>query len=235
MKGTNKVIIVVVLILIVIFGIGEFFAAPVATPVTPAASSSATSPAVTTAPQAAATDVIQYEALAPAGSMPVKEGSCWTNSIAAPFRGDAWRCTVGNNISDPCFQIPGEQKLLCNVNPTVPVSTSTFVLQLTKPLPKSQPVQGVQPSGMGWLIELQGGTLCTPYTGTLPFTESGDVASYACAPGPLGNDIAIFNINSSSSVWTAEVGTLAAAPANSTSGLPVIESSSIVPITAVWQ
>lgn len=234
MKNTNKVIIVIVLVLVVIFGIGEFFAGPVSAPVSPSATStdSASAPAAS-AP--AATQIVKYMASMPASSTAVEQGSCWTNSISAPFRGDAWRCTVGNAISDPCFQIPGQQKLLCNVNPLDPSSSSTFVLALTKPLPASQPVQGEQPSDNVWLLELQGGTLCSPYTGTLPITQSGDIPTFACAPGPLGNDLNIFNINSSSSVWTAEVGTIAPAPANSTSGMPIVESTSTIPIAEVWQ
>ncbi len=232
MKNTNKIIIVIVLVLVVIFGIGEFFAGPVSAPISPSATSSNSA---TTAPASAATQIIQYVAPIPASSTPVHQGSCWTNSISAPFRGDAWRCTVGNAVSDPCFQIPGQQKLLCNVNPLDPASTSTFVLALTKPLPASQPVQGNQPSDNAWLIELQGGTLCSPYTGTLPITQSGDIPSFGCAPGPLGSDLNIFTINNSSSVWTAEVGTIAAAPANSTSGMPIVKSTSTIPITEVWQ
>lgn len=229
-------VIAVLVLLIVMFGVGMFFSGPVSVPVSSSTSASATPASgnpVSSVP--AATQIVQYIAAVPASSTPVRQGSCWTNSIAAPFRGDAWRCTVGNDISDPCFQIPGEQKLLCNVNPTEPDTTSTFVLQLTKALPASEPVQGMQPSGSGWLVELQGGTLCTPFTGTLPFTDNGETATYACAPGALGNDLVIFGINSSSSIWTAEVGTLGAAPANSSSDLPVVKSSSTVPITEVWQ
>ncbi len=232
MKKKNKIAVIIVLALILLFGVAEFFAAPVSAPITPSTTSSGQSSAPASA---TATQVVQYVAALPSSSIPVKEGSCWTNSIAAPFRGDAWRCSVGNDVTDPCFQIPGAQKLLCNVNPTKPNETSTFVLQLTKPLPASQPVQGTQPAGSGWLMELQGGTLCTPYTGTLPFTANGEAASYACAPGPLGSDVSIFNINASSSQWTADIGTIARAPANSTSGLPVIVSSSTVPIMEVWQ
>ncbi len=234
MKNTNKIIVVVVLVLVVIFGIGEFFAGPVSAPISPSATSS-DSASGTTAPAPVATQIVQYVAPAPASSTPVHQGSCWTNSISAPFRGDAWRCTVNNSISDPCFQIPGQQKLLSDVNPLDPGSSSTFVLALTKPLPASQPVQGSPPSDNVWLLELQGGTLCSPYTGTLPVTQSGDIPSFACAPGPLGKDLNIFNINSSSSAWTAEIGTIAAAPANSTSGMPIVEATSTIPITEVWQ
>jgi hypothetical protein len=163
----------------------------------------------------------------------VVNGSCWTNSIAAPFRADAWRCTVGNDISDPCFQLPNNKSsLLCGVNPTVQNSTSTFVLKLTKPLPSPDVPQGLQPSDWAWLVQLQGGTLCTPFTGTLPITATGDAANYGCAPGPLGNNVMIFNgLNASGSAWTAEIGTIT----ETTSSLPILASSSTVPVVTVWQ
>ncbi len=238
MKRGNRIILVIIFIFVLVFGVAQFFAFPTQTPVAPSPTSSNQTSSTSTNPASAAlltTQIIQYEPSTPASSTPVEKGSCWTNSISAPFRGDAWRCSVGNGISDPCFQIPGSPNLLCGMNPANPESTSTFVLQLTQPLPKSQPVQGLQPSGQGWLVELQGGTLCSPYTGTLPFTATGEAASYGCAPGPLGGDVNIFNINSSSSIWTADIGTLATASPASTSGLPTIVSSSTVPIAVVWQ
>ena len=239
MKNANKIIVIVVLCLVVLFGIGQFFSFSTSTSITPSGSSSSSAGTSTNqsgaTAQAPATQVVQYVPSALASSTPVKSGSCWTNSIAAPFRPDAWRCTAGNNVSDPCFQIPGNADVLCNVNPTKSKDTSTFALALTQTLPTPQPVQGVEPSGMGWLIELQDGTLCTPFTGTLPFTADGQTATYGCAPGSLGNDIVIFDINSSSSVWMAHVGTLIQAPKNSTSGLPVVASSSTIPVAEVWQ
>jgi hypothetical protein len=233
MHRTNKIIIAVVIVLVAAFGVAQFFSFSGSSTVnTPPSSSSTTASGGIQTP---ATQVVVFEPQQPASSTPIEKGSCWTNSIAAPFRGDAWRCTVGNGITDPCFQIPGSTNLLCGANPANPDATSIFVLQLTKALPQSQPVQGLQPSGQAWLVELQGGTLCTPFTGTLPFTATGDVASYGCAPGPLGTDVNIFNINSSSTVWTADIGTLARAPANSTSGLPIIIASSTVPVVAAWE
>jgi hypothetical protein len=234
MHRTNKIIVAIVIVLVLAFGFAQFFSFSGSSTVNPSSSSSSSTTA-SEAVQNPATQVVVYEPQQPASSTPIEKGSCWTNSIAAPFRGDAWRCTVGNGITDPCFQIPGSTSLLCGANPANPDATSSFVLQLTKPLPRSQPVQGLQPSGQAWLVELQGGTLCTPFTGTLPFTATGDAASYGCAPGLLGKEVDIFNINSSSTVWTADIGTLASAPANSTSGLPVITTSSTVPIVAAWE
>ncbi|HEY5220599.1 MAG TPA: hypothetical protein VIJ29_00400 [Candidatus Paceibacterota bacterium] len=232
MNKSNKIIVVVVLALVVLFGVGQFFANP--STINPSAGNQTTSTASQSSPATPATQVIAYVAIPPASSTPVESGSCWTNSIAAPFRSDAWRCTVGNSISDPCFQISNStSSLLCDVNPTVIDSTSTFVLKLTKPLPTPEvPPAGDVPSNWAWLIQLEGGTLCTPFTGTLPITATGEAASYGCAPGPLGDNLLIFNeLNSSSSAWTAEVGTIS----ETTSSLPVIASSSTVPVETVWQ
>jgi hypothetical protein len=240
MHRTNKIIIVVVLVLVVAFGVTQFFSFAGFSTVQPSSSSSSSingtsSLATQDLSEVTSTQIVQYEPQQPASSTPIEQGSCWTNSIAAPFRGDAWRCTIGNSIEDPCFQIPGSASLLCGANPANLAATSSFVLQLTQALPQSQPVQGLQPNGQAWLVELQGGTRCTPFTGTLPFTATGDVASYGCAPGPLGTDVDIFNINTSSSLWTADIGTLTAAPANSTSNMPIIIASSTVPIIAAWE
>jgi hypothetical protein len=231
MNKTNKVIVVVVLALVVLFGVGQFFANP--STINPNAGNQTTSTSSQSAPVTPATQVIAYVPAAPASSTPVENGSCWTNSIAAPFRVDAWRCTVGNNISDPCFQIPNSTgSLLCNVNPILLNSTSTFVLKLTKPLPTPTIPPGTPPSDWAWLIQLADGTLCTPFTGTLPITAEGVAANYGCSPGPLGSSTLIFNgLNSSSSAWTAEVGTIA----ETSSSLPNIASSSTVPVATVWQ
>jgi hypothetical protein len=140
---------------------------------------------------------------------------------------------VGNSISDPCFQLPNStSSLLCDVNPTVIDATSTFVLKLVKPLPAPDVPSGVPPTNWAWLVQLGDGTLCTPFTGTLPITATGDAANYGCAPGPLGTDVMIFNgLNTSSSAWTAEIGTIS----ETTSSLPTMASSSTVPVVTVWQ
>lgn len=202
--------------------------------INPSAGNETTSTSSQTPPATPATKIIAYTATPPASSTPVMSGSCWTNSIAAPFRPDAWRCMVGNNISDPCFQISGStDTLLCNINPTVLDSTSTFVLKLTQPLPAPQVPHGAPPSNWAWLVQLANGTLCTPFTGiTLPVTASGEAANYGCAPGPLGDNVMIFGgLDASSSAWTAEIGTLS----ETKSGLPTLSSSSTVPVETVWQ
>jgi hypothetical protein len=229
-SNSNKIIVVVVLALVVLFGVGQFFSA--SNVIAPANQTTSTS--TQNVPVVPATQVIAYVPPQPASSTPTEKGSCWTNSIAAPFRADAWRCAVENSISDPCFEIPGSTgTLLCGIDPAVTNSTSTFVLKLTQPLPEAQVPPGLPPSDWAWLIQLGDGTLCSPFTGTLPPIAGGQSANYDCAPGPLGNNLLIFNdLNTSSSVWTASVGTIST---GSTSSLPTIESSTTVPISTIWQ
>lgn len=221
MKKGNKIVFIVVLFLVVVFGVGQFFASSF-TPVN--------QPSTSNTP--AATQVIAYTP-AISSSTPVQNGSCWTNSIAAPYREDAWRCAVGNGISDPCFQlpVPNLNSLVCGVNPHTP--SSTFVLKLQKPLPVPESPSLAVPSNWAWLVELQDGTLCSPFTGTRPFAADGESASYGCAPGSFGNEILIFgDLNSSSSVWTAKIGTLAE---STSTAPPNITHAQQVNIKTVWQ
>ena len=226
-KKTSIVIVIVVLVAIILFRVGQFFAHP------SEISQNASSTSGARGTNTPATQVIAYAPPALTSSTQVEEGSCWTNSIAAPFRADAWRCAVGNGISDPCFEIPGGNDLLCGANPASPDATSSFVLQLTQALPTVQVPQGSIPQNWAWLVELSDGTLCSPFTGTLPIAQGGISANYGCAPSvPGGEGLYIFgDMDSSSSEWTASVGTLSAA----TSGLPTVESSETVPVAAVWQ
>jgi hypothetical protein len=231
MKKTSKVFVVIVLMLIILFGIGQFFISSPSS-ISPSGSASSTT-SIQTPPSNPPTQIVAYVPPQPARSTLVEQGSCWTNSIAAPFRADAWRCAVGNGISDPCFQIPQSKNLLCNVNPAKPNSTSSFVLQLTKSLPPPEVPPGLAPKDWAWLIQLADGTLCTPFTGTLPAIAGDHSANYSCAPGPLGNNLLIFDdLNTSAPAWTASVGTLST---NSTSTLPTIESSTTVAIATIWQ
>ncbi len=227
MKSGNKIAMIVILLLVVVFGVGQFFAFSNITPAGQGQGTSSQAQGTSTPP----TQVLSYIPPVLASGPPVESGSCWTSSIAAPYRVDAWRCAVGNGISDPCFQIPDNTNLICGVNPENP--SSEFILQLTKPLPAPSVVEGFAPVNWAWLVQLQDGTLCSPFTGTLPFAADGESANYDCAPGPLGKDIMIFgDLNASSSVWTAKIGTLSA----STSTFPPpIESAQIVNVKTVWQ
>jgi hypothetical protein len=243
MSNTKRnILIVIVLLLVLVFGVGQFFAGSNLNTVNQNSAQTTTSSTGQNTgepPAPTPTQVFVYSPSASiASSMPVESGSCFASSIAAPYRSDAWRCTVGNAISDPCFVIPQgatlstpPANLLCGANPTVINATSSFVLQLTKPLPSSTPAAGPTPSNWAWLVQLADGTVCSPFTGTRPFDASGDVAVYSCNGGP--NESMIFgDLNNSLSVWTAEIGTLST---STKTFPPVLVASATVPVASVWQ
>ena len=121
----------------------------------------------------AQTSVIRFMPAVPSGD--VREGSCWTESIAVT-RSGAWRCTVGNAISDPCFTVPANHdELVCDADPAL--KTDGFVLKLTKPLPRSsRPDRKAEP----WVFRLADNSICEAMTGTLS-PVNGEPAQWACA------------------------------------------------------
>lgn len=126
----------------------------------------------------ASTEVIDFQ---PTKVVLTKEklGSCWTNSIAIA-RSDAWRCAVANAIYDPCFTTKTPDILVCNADPSK--KNAGFLLRLKQPLPKSHKIKLQKNSA--WIIELQDGLLCQPYTGTLPIIRNGSktkAVQYGCA------------------------------------------------------
>jgi hypothetical protein len=258
MNKGSKAAAIVVLILVVLFGVGQFFSFSNVSAPTPTTTTSPSTPTPTSTQMASttthtpATQVIAYSAMnSPAvttTSTPVKKGSCFASSVAAPYRADAYRCTVGNAISDPCFELSSTSDtiisafpqntikvkgyLLCGANPAETDTSSPFVLQLTKALPKSETPTGTVPSNWAWLVELNDGTVCSPFTGTRPFDASGDVAVYSCNGAAAGENMIFGDLNNSSSVWTAEIGILS----TSTKLFPpTMLASTTVPVYAVWQ
>ena len=213
---------VIVLGLVVIFGVGQFFAFSNLNSANQASNGQQ------------ATQVIYYVPPPMGTSTPVESGICFANSIAEPYRSDAWRCMVGNAISDPCFAIPGSTSTLaCAQNPAESVDDAAFMLQLTKALPTAQTAPNTSSSATwGWLVELADGTLCSPFSGTRPFTAGGEVAEYACNGSQPGEDMIFGDLINTSSVWTAMVGSLST---GTKPFPPVIVSSTTVPVAAVWQ
>jgi hypothetical protein len=108
----------------------------------------------------AVTRVATYVPVMPDGR--TVAGSCWTRSIAAASRADAYRCMVGNTIYDPCFTLPQRGVVVCDVNPRFP--RHGFAIRLTKPLPVEPTFTGAELRP--WLVELPGRNVCIPLTGT---------------------------------------------------------------------
>ena len=58
-------------------------------------------------------------------------GKCFTHSLASPSRSDAWRCSAGNALMDPCYQrIMGDEKqLACPVGGPWPANVVLLTLK----------------------------------------------------------------------------------------------------------
>ncbi len=120
------------------------------------------------------TQVVMFAPPIPAGD--ATDGNCWTTSIAVPRPG-AYRCMVGNAISDPCFIVrPNRDLLVCDADPAL--KKDGFTLKLTKPLPKKvPPVSELQ---QPWILRLADSSICEAMTGTLP-AVNGQPARWSCA------------------------------------------------------
>jgi len=159
----------------------------------------------------------------------MKEGHCWTNSIAAP-RPDAWRCMAGNEILDPCFLSPEEGSVVCKPNPAK--GEEGIHLKLNQPLPKPEisAQAAAMARGSGWLVELADGTLCSPATGTRGLVE-GEMTTYYCEVKLPGTDIVLLGeLNDKEPQWMAEKATLVPGPDG-----PKLLRSEKVAVKTVWQ
>jgi hypothetical protein len=141
---------------------------------------------VVAAPSTGRTEVSVFTPEVP--NAPVREGYCWTESIAIS-RGGAWRCMINNAIEDPCFSAAAvSNAVICGASPVGP--EAGFLMRLTRPLP------AVRPSAWApapWIVELAMGqgqqpqpyampppkTWCVASTGTVPVIDNHPVR-YSC-------------------------------------------------------
>src|SRR6201998_1469832 len=79
-------------------------------------------------------------------------GKCFATSAASPTRPDAWRCSTGNAILDPCYQrIMGDEKqLACPMES--PWSQKVVLLTLSEPLPKESRKETPRESALPWAV-----------------------------------------------------------------------------------
>lgn len=109
-------------------------------------------------------------------------GSCFTASLASPSRPDAWRCSSGNGLLDPCYQriLGDEKQLACPVGGPWPANVA--LLTLDKPLPSEPRKEASRDATLPWAIELANGLRCTLFTGaTAPV--AGMRINYGCPGG----------------------------------------------------
>ena len=107
-----------------------------------------------------------------------KQGYCWVNSVAHPYRADAWRCIVGDEIFDPCFSSAKNDFVFCQPDPA-DQNSAFLITPLTRPLPKPSVPSAVK-DNWAWYMQLEDGTYCGPCVMNLP--EISGLAYYHCQP-----------------------------------------------------
>lgn len=154
-----------------------------------------------------------------------KNGSCWTNSLAQPYRQDAWRCISDNAIYDPCFETEQSGTLFCQMNPLV---DSSFLMNITTPLPV---IQGAvaEKDNWAWFVKLSDGTICSPFTGTRPQVGN-DAAFYGCKSQDKNQQIVLVGDLIRGDVFTAKRATL-----EKQGTAFVLKSTDTVEIDTIWQ
>lgn len=129
----------------------------------------------------------------------IRSGNCFEKSIAQPYRQDAFRCTVNSSIYDPCFANDKKDKIVCQMNPLI---DNVFTINFSQPLPIVGIIKNLQ-NNWAWFIELEDGTICSPYTGTKPIIDK-ETATYGCKPKVKGNLDVLVGDLSVGKIWTAK-------------------------------
>jgi hypothetical protein len=127
------------------------------------ATSTASTNAFTPAPKPTSAQI--FSAVNPNGGLAVlvtghRSGSCFGSSIAIQ-RSDAFRCSVGNDIEDPCFMVNQTQVLCPDGGPW----TNQGILVNVRSLPTAAGVKDQGTNGQPWAIQLADGPQCLPITG----------------------------------------------------------------------
>jgi hypothetical protein len=123
-------------------------------------------------------------------------GMCFAASAASSSRPDAWRCSSGNGILDPCYQriLGDEKQLACPVGGPWPANV--VLLTLPQSLPTEPRKETNRADTMPWAIELANGQRCSLFTGAMP-PVAGMRINYGC---PGGFQV-VGDIDRSQPVW----------------------------------
>lgn len=164
------------------------------------------------------TKVIDFVPEVPSTS---QNGSCFTNSVIASSP-NAWRCSVGNQIYDPCIFATDGKSLVCGADPARGVPG--FVLALTLPLP--QPDIPETSTSNAWMIETASGRICSFAQGASGIIDDQRI-NYYCQSDDESSDIVMIGDLKRGKLWN---GTRAVLSKGSTDVL----QTGIVPLKTVW-
>jgi hypothetical protein len=124
-------------------------------------------------------------------------GSCFVNSIVI-VRPDAWRCFIGNNIYDPCFQV-NQTEVLCPSSG--PWTNNGTLISIKGGLSNPSSTKNQGTTGLPWAIQMASGAQCLPLSGASNLI-AGQRLGYDCSGG-----IGLYgNVHRSGSTWMIYTG-----------------------------
>lgn len=166
------------------------------------------------------TKVVMFRPDVPAES---KEGSCFANSVMSNSK-DAWRCTVGNQIYDPCIVATDGKTLVCGVDPSK--NTPGFSLTLITPLPTPEVSEDMVNNP--WILETASGRLCSFAQGASGVVDDVRI-NYYCESTNETSDAVIVGDLKQGKLWNAKRVVLA----KNEPTLTILQEG-IVPLKTVW-
>jgi hypothetical protein len=162
-----------------------------------------TAPPSTAPPISVLTQVLTFQAFDDHGLLPglaradTVSGQCGGGSLSASGRADAWRCTSGGRVLDPCFANPSGGDLACVPDP--------FTRDVTMLAVGGALTRGNRndPGHPPWFLELDDGTRCGAVAAEPgPTSTTGDRRpTYTCTGGAQ----VYGDPDGSKPVWTVQV------------------------------
>ncbi len=105
-------------------------------------------------------------------------GSCFADSLADPGRGDAYRCSSGNRIYDPCFVAAADLSAVACVR--TPWESDTTLLALTDTLPPRNENRPPLLQALPWGLQLANGAFCSVASTGAGGAIAGERINYIC-------------------------------------------------------
>jgi hypothetical protein len=152
-----------------------------------------------------------------------RSGACTGGSNVLTIA-NAWRCTVDNEVYDPCLLGEDGATVVCGSAPVV--NATGFQLELTRPLPEVEVAAMAKMASPPWQLRLDDGTSCTLLRG-MALELNGQAVTHVCSD----SQVLLGEIDRSGEPWTVEKATVA----NDEQGNYEVESSQSVGVLSAWQ
>ncbi len=158
-------------------------------------------------PAPTATVVTVYEPIGPSGVVAgvtvtsIVSGWCWETSVAASSRADAWRCSAGNLLWDPCFS--SEHAAMVVACPHNYDPERVTLIDLTRSLPA--PVVSGLPL-TPWMFCLPGGACCEVNSSMVGPSLDGLRNSGECSTMGGSSFLWYGSVHQNTNPWTVMIG-----------------------------